>query len=195
MLQTMDDQLDERRCDGVGLRRVRSADLPRMAEMACDPELVGEHNWAGDPRIRSEVEHDLRTRFHADGLDRTLIVELDDGTWIGDITWRTERWGPSPRSSCPAFGIALLPDHRGHGYGTAAQRLLIDHLFIRDPQLERVQSDTAADNHAEQRSLEKVGMTREGVVRHAEFRNGHHHDHVLYGILRSEWEARRRDDA
>jgi aminoglycoside 6'-N-acetyltransferase len=166
-----------------------------MAEMACDPELVGEHNWAGEPRIRSEVEHDLRTRFHADGLEGTLIVELDDGTWIGDINWRTERWGPSARSKCPAFGIALLPDHRGHGYGTAAQRLLIDHLFIRDPQLERVQSDTAADNHAEQRSLEKVGMEREGVVRHAEFRDGHYHDHVLYGILRSEWEALRRDDA
>jgi aminoglycoside 6'-N-acetyltransferase len=52
-----------------------------------------------------------------------------------------------------------------------------------------VQSDTAGDNAAEQRSLEKAGMTREGVVREAEWRNGRYHDHILYSILRSEWES------
>jgi aminoglycoside 6'-N-acetyltransferase len=52
-----------------------------------------------------------------------------------------------------------------------------------------VQSDTAGDNAAEQRSLEKAGMTREGVVREAEWRDGRYHDHILYSILRSEWES------
>lgn len=184
----------------VRLRPVREDDLAWMAEMASDASLVGEHNWAGEPRVRSEVEDDLRRRFRADGLDApesgTLIVERSDGTPIGDVTWRTERWGPSARSACPAFGIALLPQFRGHGHGSAAQRLLVDHLFGRDPELHRVQTDTAVDNHAEQRSLEKIGMVREGVVRDAEFRNGTHHDHVLYSILRSEWEAgRTRRDA
>ncbi len=64
----------------------------------------------------------------------------------------------------------------------------MDHLF-REYSVHRVQSDTAADNPAEQRALEKAGFTREGVVRDAEERDGRHHDHVLYGILREEWLA------
>lgn len=191
----MDDRSIDRRNDGVRLRPVRTDDLPWLAEMRSDAELVGEHNWSGEPRVRSELERELRARYASDELTSpdagTLIVELDDGTRIGDVSWRTERWGPSVRSRCPSFGIALLPQFRGQGHGSTAQRLLIDHLFSSDPELHRVQSDTAADNHAEQRSLEKVGMMREGVVRDAEFRDGRFHDHVLYSILRSEWESRR----
>lgn len=163
--------------------------------MAADPALVGEHNWAGEPRVAADVERGLRGQFLENGLVDdalgSLVVELHDGTAIGEVSWRTERWGPSERSRCPAFGIALLPDHRGHGYGTEAQRLLIDFLFERDPDLHRVQTDTAVDNHAEQRSLTKAGMVVEGVVRDAEFRDGAFHDHTLFSILRAEWEDTR----
>jgi aminoglycoside 6'-N-acetyltransferase len=195
ILAPVDDRTTERPNREVRLRPIREDDLPWLAEMRTDPDLVGEHNWSGEPRVRSEVERELRERFAAGGFaapdSGTLVVELDDGTCIGDVSWRTERWGPSVRSRCPSFGIALLPQHRGRGHGSIAQRLLLDHLFSRDPALHRVQSDTAADNLAEQRSLEKVGMVREGVVRDAEFRDGRFHDHVLFGILRSEWESGR----
>lgn len=178
----------------VRLRRTRRDDLAWMAQMACDPELVGEHNWAGEPRDAGALERQLRTQFEANELVSdevgSLVVELDEGTPIGEVSWRTERWGPSERSRCRAFGIALLPPFRGKGYGTEAQQLLIDFLFARDPDLHRVQTDTAADNPAEQRSLTKAGMIEEGLVRNAEFRDGTFHDHVLFSILRAEWEAR-----
>ena len=164
--------------------------------MACDPELVGTHNWAGEPRDSAKVSDELRQRFDVDGFigsdDGTLIVELEDGTPIGDVSWRTEQWGPSTRSRCPAIGIALIPQFRGVGHGTVAQRLLIDRLFMLDERLHRVQSDTAVDNVAEQRALKKVGMIVEGRVRCAEFRDELYHDHILYSILRSEWEVLRR---
>ena len=179
----------------IQLRDPRSNDLGWMAEVACDRELVGPHNWSGEPRNPADVERDLRARFDADGLigvgSGTLIVELDRGIRIGDVSWRTERWGPSMQSSCPAIGVTLLPEHRGHGYGTTAQRLLVDRLFERDAELHRVQSDTAVDNIAEQRALAKVGMTVEGRVRDAEYRDGQYHDHLLYSILRAEWESPR----
>ena len=163
--------------------------------MASDPALVGEHNWAGEARDVRDVERQLRGQFLENelvGADTgSLVVELLDGTPIGEVSWRTERWGPSERSRCPAFGIALLPTFRGRGYGTEAQRLLIDFLFARDELLHRVQTDTAADNPAEQRALTKAGMIEEGTVRHAEYRDGEFHDHVLFSILRAEWEQRR----
>ncbi len=179
----------------VTLRSVRDDDIEWMARMRTDATLVGEHNWSGVERSPAEVEADLRARLAADGFDGdadgTLVVELDDTSPIGDVSWRTERWGPSPRSACPAIGIALLPEYRGHGYGTIAQALLLDHLFSRDPELHRVQSDTAADNPAEQRALTKIGMVEEGRIRDAEYRDGTFHDHLVYSILRAEWEATR----
>ena len=177
------------------LRPVERNDLPWMADMAADPNLVGAHNWDGVERTVAEVLSNVTERFETDGFlgarASTLIVALGQ-TPIGDVSWRIEQWGPTERSRCPAIGVALLPEFRGRGYGTTAQRLLVDRLFDADPNLHRVQSDTAVDNPAEQRALEKVGLISEGVVRDAEFRNGAFYDHVLYGILRSEWESARR---
>ena len=174
----------------VRLRPVKRTDLTWMVAMAADRDAVGEHNWGG-PADPDELLGRLHHQFQCDGfLDPRggrLVVEVD-GHPIGDVSWRPEQWGPSPGSACPAIGIALLPEHRGQGFGTVAQRLLVDHLF-REYGVHRVHSDTAVDNPAEQRALEKAGFTREGVVRAAEDRGGRYHDHVLYGILREEWLA------
>lgn len=163
--------------------------------MTSDPVAVGEHNWGGEPRDRASEEGRLLTEFERHGMltdgDGTLVVELGDGTRIGTVSWRTERWGPSLGSRCPAFGIALLPQFRGRGLGTAAQRQLIDYLF-ETTDAHRIQSDTAADNPAEQASLRKAGMTVEGTVRDAEYRDDAYHDHTLFSILRPEWDERRR---
>jgi RimJ/RimL family protein N-acetyltransferase len=179
----------------VRLRKTERRDIPWMVEMTCDEELVGSFNWPGERRDRAEVAADLEQRFAADRLagrqTGRLVAELTDGTPIGDVSWRTDKWGPSERSRCYSIGIALLPPFRGRGYGVTAQRLLIDHLFERDPELNRVQADTAIDNYAEQKALARAGMTEEGVVRGAEFRAGAFHDHVLFGIVRAEWEAGR----
>lgn len=166
-----------------------------MAQTAADPVAVGEHNWGGEPRDIVEVEAELRADFDRSGLvdadNGSLIVEIENGTRIGTVGWRTERWGPSAGSRCLAFGIALLPEFRGRGYGSEAQRQLVDYLF-QNTDTHRVQSDTALDNPAEQRALRRAGMVEEGVVRAAELRDGTYHDHLLFSILRPEWEARRR---
>ncbi|HQY14477.1 MAG: GNAT family N-acetyltransferase [Ilumatobacteraceae bacterium] len=174
----------------VRLRPVQRDDLSWMVAMAADKEAVGEHNWCGAPDA-DELLGRLHHQFQCDGfLDRRggRLVVLVDGEAIGDVSWRPAQWGPSEGSVCPAIGIALLPQFRGKGYGTIAQRLLADHLF-REYGAHRVQSDTAADNPAEQRALEKAGFRREGIVRDAEERDGRFHDHVLYGLLREEWQA------
>ena len=174
----------------IRLRPVQRDDLSWMVAMASDKDAVGEHNWSG-PTDPDELLGRLHHQFQCDGfLDPRggrLVVDFA-GDPIGDVSWRPEQWGPSDGSVCPAIGIALLPEFRGRGFGTIAQRLLVNHLF-REYGVHRVQSDTALDNPAEQRALEKAGFTREGVVRHAELRDGEYHDHVLYGILRAEWLA------
>jgi RimJ/RimL family protein N-acetyltransferase len=175
------------------LRPLQLSDLPWQMSMRNSEEAVGVHNWVGpteESLLTQQVTTDIQTPNNQN--HGTLVVELTltDGSKqpIGDVSWRTERWGPSQKSACPAIGISLLPAFRGRGYGTLAQRLMVDHLFA-NYEINRVQSDTAIDNPAEQRALEKAGFVREGVVRQGEFRGGRYHDHVLYSVLRQEWVA------
>ena len=100
---------------------------------------------------------------------------MADGRPIGTVGWHREMYGPNPESSAYNFGIELIPEARGHGYGTEAQALLVDYLFA-NSYFYRVEASTDVSNLAEQRSLEKAGLRREGVTRGAQFRAGAYHD-------------------
>jgi RimJ/RimL family protein N-acetyltransferase len=52
--------------------------------------------------------------------------------------------------------------------------------------VQRVEASTDVENVAEQRSLEKAGYQREGVLRRAQYRAGDWHDLVVYSVLRGE---------
>lgn len=72
--------------------------------------------------------------------------------------------------------------------GTEAQRQLVRYLFAHTTVV-RIEADTDSENIAEQRALEKVGFTREGVLRSVVFRDGRWRDGVRYSILRDEIDA------
>ena len=99
-------------------------------------------------------------------------------------------YGPNEQSRALNIGVALDPDARGHGFGTEAQRLLAE-LLLEQFEVERIEASTDVDNVAEQRSLDKAGFTREGVVRRAQFRAGGYHDLVGYSFVREDLEPRR----
>jgi [ribosomal protein S5]-alanine N-acetyltransferase len=108
------------------------------------------------------------------------------GSWTGWIPIRP-RSAPSSGSGSATSGpgAALLPEHRGRGLGTLAQRRLVDHLF-RFTTVHRLEAGTDAENHAEQKALERIGFTREGVLREVAFRDGAWRDCVLYSLLRDQ---------
>jgi RimJ/RimL family protein N-acetyltransferase len=166
------------------LRPVRGDDVELLERWRADPEALGRFGWFGFAPPGA-----LRRRHDQDGLlgsDRgDLLVELGDGTPIGDVSYHAVHHGPPPASRAFNIGIWLLPEHRGHGHGSEAQRQLAAYLFAHTP-VERVEASTDVDNATEQRALEKAGFTREGVLRHAQFREGGFHDLVLYSKLRGE---------
>ena len=63
----------------------------------------------------------------------------------------------------------------------------MDHLF-RFTTVHRLEAGTDADNIAEQKALERIGFTREGVLRQVAFRDGAWRDALIYGLLRQDWQ-------
>lgn len=155
------------------LRPPEPADDAFLAHV-CRPEIAGEFNTfggPGEPRLATDVGR--------------MIVTLDDGTPIGSVSWHRVGYGPNARSRAWNIGITILPEHRGRGHGTAAQRMLADHLFA-TTDVNRVEASTDVRNQAEQRALERAGFRREGVLRGAQFRAGAWHDLVLFARLRDD---------
>ena len=114
-----------------------------------------------------------------------MIVALDDGTPIGSLSWHGVAYGPNLLSRAWNIGITIVPEHRGRGHGTAAQRMLADHLFA-STDVNRIEASTDTRNVPEQRSLERAGFRREGVLRGAQYRAGEWHALVLFARLRDD---------
>lgn len=164
----------------VTLRPVEADDLPLLSRFLTDPVASGEFEWFG---YRLSRVKNLERRWQEDGLigeESFLVVALEDGTCIGWVNWR-----PAGRFGAYEIGISLLPEYRGMGHGTEAQRQLVDYLFS-TTSTHRLEAATEADNIAEQKALERVGFRREGVRRASAFRDGRWRDGVGYGLLRDD---------
>lgn len=147
-----------------------------------DPTSTGEFAWFGwhaDP-------HRFRRKWAEDGLlsqDGGFLMIVREQDRLGLVNWR-HRSG-TPYGFRWEIGIALVPEARGHGYGTLAQRMLVSYLFAHTP-VHRIEASTEADNVAEQRSLEKAGFRREGVLRGVGWRDGAWRDGMMYSVLRTD---------
>ena len=119
-----------------------------------------------------------------------LDLAIDaEGSLVGEIDARHP-----PRAMPPGvfeLGIALFAEEvRGRGYGTEAIALLTAHLF-EELGAERVQASTAVDNSAMRRVFEKLGFTKEGVMRSYMPAGESRDDYVLYAVTRADWTAGR----
>ena len=168
----------------VTLRPLTEAELSIIEQTQVDPAEASEFSFYGfktdHARRKAFAEHGLLTD---DGGSLAVVVE---GETVGSVSWR--RVGTGPISFTWNIGIGLLSGAQGKGYGTAAQRALVEYLFGYT-QAYRVEAHTETENIAEQRALEKAGFTREGVVRGAAFRAGKWRDMVAYSVLRTDARA------
>ena len=164
----------------LALRPVAEEDLPFLERLTQDPATAGEHAWAGWRnllRFRQEWAEDRLV-----GDDGGVLLIARGSERLGFVSWFQVDFPPSYYWS---MGIALLPEARGKGHGTVAQRLLAEYLFAHTT-AQRIEAATETGNVAEQRALEKAGFTREGVHRSVGWRDGAYRDGVWYSMLRTD---------
>nr|WP_240777872.1 GNAT family protein [Nonomuraea basaltis] len=132
----------------VQLRVFVEADLPFLDRLGTDRHALGEFEWPGfaDPRS-------FRRRWEEDGYvsaeSAAVAVVGPDDVAMGIATWKPRGF---PLGVTYEIGIAIMPEHRGHGIGTTAQRLLVEYLFERTT-ANRLEALTNDANVSEQKAL------------------------------------------
>jgi RimJ/RimL family protein N-acetyltransferase len=169
----------------VRLRDVTIDDADLLDAWAADPDVRGEFNDFGLEPSPVDREALAKGPFRNERNGELMIERIADGKPIGSVSWHGVGYGPNAGSAAWNIGISLISEARGHGFGAEAQRLLADYLFDAT-EFDRVEASTDVDNVAEQRSLERAGFIREGLLRGAQERSGVRDDLINYARLRSD---------
>jgi ribosomal-protein-serine acetyltransferase len=113
-------------------------------------------------------------------------VVVEDGRLSGSVGFHRVDW----INGVTSIGYWLAARAQGRGTMTEAVRVLIAHAFD-GWGLHRVTIEAAPANVRSRAIPERLGFTREGLLREVE-RNGERRlDHVIYGLLAPEWRASR----
>lgn len=137
------------------------------------------------PYSRRDAEEFVASQLLIDREKNPSWVLALNGVVIGGINLRLD----SENHACEV-GYSVAREHWGKGLATEAARAVIDAAFQSLPDLNKVRAMADLRNVASQRVMEKVGMTREGVLRQNRLFRGEYVDEVWYGLLRGEWRAR-----
>ena len=164
------------------LRPVERRDLPllRAARQGPDADPWGFFGYA--------AAESLEKAFEANGLlsaDKGTLAVVRGKDLLGRTSWVSVEHGPTAACRALNVGITLFPDARGKGAGPQALQALTTYLFATTT-VERLEAGTDVGNIPAQRGLEKCGFVREGVMRHAQFRDGRYRDIALYSRLRGD---------
>ena len=84
------------------------------------------------------------------------------------------------------IGYWLAEEFNGNGYMTSAVREMLS-IGFNDLKLNRIEIQCATNNIKSRAIPERLGFTKEGVLRSSEKVNGHFLDHAVYGLLKNEF--------
>jgi ribosomal-protein-serine acetyltransferase len=87
-----------------------------------------------------------------------------------------------------AIGYWLTKEFEGKGIIFKSCQAIIDHGF-NEMNLHRIEIKAAVENLRSQAIPQKLGFTKEGILRHAEFVNNKFLNIVLYSMLAHEWQT------
>jgi RimJ/RimL family protein N-acetyltransferase len=167
------------------LRYATPADAAALLELGSDREVTRFFSWGPYESIDEPLAYIAGLegeRSRGERLD-FLIVDGDDRplgvTGLSEFGLRDRR--------------AVVGTWLGRGYwGTGvnrASKALIAALAFRELGLERLGAYADLDNPRSQAALQRIGFSREGVLRRWHRHGDTVHDVIVYSWLRAEWEA------
>ncbi|MDO8488564.1 MAG: GNAT family protein [Candidatus Omnitrophota bacterium] len=193
--------------DSSRLLPVNRTDIIEGRNLLIRPISINEINqryvgWLNDPGINQflEVRHSHQTIESIidyinglrlkNGSEMFAILSRKEQIHIGNIT--ITNYNPNQQRYVD-FGI-MIGDSKAQdvGLGGQAMVLLMEYLFS-DLTIIRVECGAIADNQRSWKTLEVLGLRKEGILRKRSIlASGKITDVYLYGLLREEWYEQRK---
>lgn len=172
----------------IYLRELRSGDLEAVHSYASLEKVTQFQPWGPntlqDTRDYIEdVLKDAQEFPHSRFVWAVVLKETEKVIGAGEL------WFDSFENMAGEIGYILHPAYWGIGIGSEVAQLLLAFGF-EEKGLHRILATSAPDNMGSQKLLEKIGMLREGRIRHALRMNGGWRDSLLYSMLEDEWKGR-----
>ncbi|WP_430789675.1 GNAT family N-acetyltransferase [Virgibacillus flavescens] len=111
----------------------------------------------------------------------TLAIRFK-GNIVGTAGFNNLDWS----NKVAYIGYWLGQNYQGYGIMTRVARTLTDYALT-DLDMNRVDIRAAYENKKSRSIPERLGFVEEGQLRQAEWLYDHYVDHVVYGMLASEW--------
>lgn len=166
--------------DKVSLRAVEPDDLDMLFMLENDPDAA-ENSFGNAPASRHmlwQYIENYSADIHSAGELRLVIVDNQSGTAAGTIDISDY----NNRDRHGFVGIALLPQWRNRGLGTAALRLLCRYA-AETVGAHCLAAQIASDNEASRHIFASAGFRTCGSLRSWIRRGPHYADALLYQIL------------
>ena len=139
--------------------------------------------WLDGVRRLEDTRAFIRTaEMQASRNDGAQFAVRVDGAIAGVIGHHRIDW----RNRHTSLGYWLGAAYQGRGLVTAACRSLVAHAFDA-ARLNRVEIRCAVGNRRSCAIPRRLGFRQEGVLREAEWLYDHFVDHVIFGMLASDW--------
>jgi [ribosomal protein S5]-alanine N-acetyltransferase len=168
------------------LRPYALADAPSVQRMCGDPAIADTTLAIPHPYPDGAAEKWISTHAESfwQGSEVVLAITLKpDGQVVGSMAISINK-----NHQRGELGYMVAKEHWNRGYCTEASRALMSYGFSALG-LNRIQAMHFPRNSASGRVMQKLGMTREGLLRQYVSNRGTFEDLVLYSILSHEFEA------
>lgn len=171
------------------LRFLEPYDADALFAIYADPQAM--RYWSCTPwrELGQAASHIATSRQHYESGEslRLAVTLAASGELIGTATL----YGFHRANRRCEIGYMLSRAHWGQRYMPEALGALIDHGFDQ-LDLHRIEADLHPANGASATILERLHFHQEGRLRERWFVDGELSDSVIYGLLRSDWQAARR---
>ena len=170
-------------------RQFKRRDLDSLvtAVRASLPELIKWLPWATDSYNRLEGMRFLRDSSAAWKDRRAYDYAVRSTKYPDEHLGNVSIWATSKQYGVGEIGYWIRTDKVHKGIGTAATRAMVE-LGFGDLRMHRLTLRIAIGNRGSERIAEKLGFTKEGVLREVLTLNGKRVDHTLYSILKHEYQ-------
>lgn len=142
-------------------------------------------SWVKDERTLEDthnfIQRNLKQYAENGGFEISIVHK---GLIAGQIGYNYLDW--NDRKTEIGYWLGAL--YQRKGLVTRSCRALINHAFD-ELKMNRVEIRCGVENKRSRMIPERLGFTREGVLRQAERLHDHYIDLVVYGMLASEWQA------